>query len=507
MCTRGFFIRSVILGLLWCWMLYIILQVQKVMATSTLYQNFDPYSILEVGRSANTAALKKSFRAMSLKYHPDKNRDPGASDRFMLIKKAYDALTDPISKRNYARYGNPDGPTRMELGIAMPTFDKEHQVFVLIGLLFFVIGVPLMLLLCMSGNKDETSSETLEVLEKGVTDSLDSARGAQELLLASGGESASSPAREEDEAALAAVAKELPVSKTSGKKAGAGPSKAETLFLAHVHRRRDLLSQALVVDLDELLTSWRSAALVMAELASLKGLGDALVASLDLHRCLVQAIKPGAPATGATALLQVPHFTSDRVKLYQKGPRKSLSLPTFLDLPTAELKSSFDGIGVSAQELADIEEFAAVAPRVSIAEASVFVEGEENICQGDLATLQVTLTRSNLRDGEAAGAAHTPLFPSAAIHEAWWVLFSLPGKGTPTRCVRVLDSGREIVVQRKFKVTMVGKCRVKVQVVCEAYMGLDLDTMISFEAKPAADEGDNDTFEGEDEEDISGEED
>ncbi|CAE8607297.1 unnamed protein product [Polarella glacialis] len=46
---------------------------------------------------------------------------------------------------------------------------------------------------------------------------------------------------------------------------------------------------------------------------------------------------------------------------------------------------------------------------MQIQEARVFVEGEDEICVGDVATLQVRLLRSNLREGEAAGAGHAPL--------------------------------------------------------------------------------------------------
>merc|ERR1719440_94516 len=101
------------------------------MATSSLYQNFDPYSILAVGSSSSAADIKKAFRKLSLKLHPDKNPSQQAAEQFMLVKKAYDALTDPVAKRNFALYGNPDGPVRMELGVAIPMASKDSQGLVL----------------------------------------------------------------------------------------------------------------------------------------------------------------------------------------------------------------------------------------------------------------------------------------------------------------------------------------------------------------------------------------
>eukprot|EP00913_Durusdinium_trenchii_P022009 g20682.t1 len=88
----GFGARLVLLALLWCWLVYIMMQ---------------------------------DWEQLSLKYHPDKNPDAAAAEKFILIKKAYDALTDPVAKRNYRLYGNPDGPTRVELSVTLPTVDKD----------------------------------------------------------------------------------------------------------------------------------------------------------------------------------------------------------------------------------------------------------------------------------------------------------------------------------------------------------------------------------------------
>jgi molecular chaperone DnaJ len=62
----------------------------------------DFYKILEVSRSASPEEIKKSYRKLALKYHPDKN--PGDSDaerRFQEIAEAYETLSDPKKKQQY----------------------------------------------------------------------------------------------------------------------------------------------------------------------------------------------------------------------------------------------------------------------------------------------------------------------------------------------------------------------------------------------------------------------
>src|SRR5690348_7709640 len=75
----------------------------------------DPYEILGVNRSASEAEIKKAFRSLAKKYHPDtKGGDPAAQKRFQEISGAYDIIGDKEKRAKYDSgeidaSGNPRG--------------------------------------------------------------------------------------------------------------------------------------------------------------------------------------------------------------------------------------------------------------------------------------------------------------------------------------------------------------------------------------------------------------
>lgn len=65
----------------------------------------DFYEILGVSKGASEAEIKRAYRKMALQWHPDRNKDPSASDKFKEINKAYEVLSDPKKKEVYDQYG------------------------------------------------------------------------------------------------------------------------------------------------------------------------------------------------------------------------------------------------------------------------------------------------------------------------------------------------------------------------------------------------------------------
>lgn len=70
------------------------------------------YRVLGVEQDANEGALKKSYRKLALKLHPDKNSAPNADEAFKAVGLAYATLSDPQKRAVYDRYGDEDPDNR-----------------------------------------------------------------------------------------------------------------------------------------------------------------------------------------------------------------------------------------------------------------------------------------------------------------------------------------------------------------------------------------------------------
>lgn len=65
----------------------------------------DYYKILNVAKGASDDDLKKAYRKLALKYHPDKNKAKGAEEKFKEIAESYEVLSDKKKREIYDKYG------------------------------------------------------------------------------------------------------------------------------------------------------------------------------------------------------------------------------------------------------------------------------------------------------------------------------------------------------------------------------------------------------------------
>lgn len=84
----------------------------------------DYYKILGVDKKASSAEIKKAYRKLAMKYHPDHAKDdPAAEDRFKKISEAYAVLSDPEKKKQYDTYGSADFQQRFSQEDIFRNFD------------------------------------------------------------------------------------------------------------------------------------------------------------------------------------------------------------------------------------------------------------------------------------------------------------------------------------------------------------------------------------------------
>lgn len=95
----------------------------------------NPYHVLGVPEDATPADIKKSYRALALKYHPDKAGPEGA-EKFKEVQAAYDVLSDPVKRERYDRFG--------EMGDAVPEALIVSRVMQIVAaLIIFLIAALL----------------------------------------------------------------------------------------------------------------------------------------------------------------------------------------------------------------------------------------------------------------------------------------------------------------------------------------------------------------------------
>merc|ERR1711915_573133 len=139
----------------------------------------------------------------------------------------------------------------------------------------------------------------------------------------------------------------------------------------------------------------------------------------------------------------------------------------------------------NATQQADILDFCSNYPEISL-EVKAYVEDEDEICVGDIITVEFTLTRKHLEEGESQGTVHAPFFPKQ-VKEEWYIYLIEPSGST-----RILghtikkNQDREIVDKICFQAGRPGKFTYHLHAISDSYFGIDQKADVSFTVKTEA---------------------
>lgn len=434
--------------------------------------SFDPFHILDVDSSADMKEIKKAYKKMSLKFHPDKNpNNPQAEATFMMVAKAYEALTDPTAKENYEKYGNPDGKQSLAVSIGLPEFllNVDNRNFVLLSYLIIMVGLIPMAVWSYYSNSSKFGEKDVmydsyawfhhnlneHILIKGLPEVL----------------SGSAEFRERNMTKSAEGQQEITNILRKCKPHMQKPNfnhpvvlKGNVLLHSYLTRQTDAISEASQEDMNFMLRY--SSSLIDAMISVCKH-QESLAAALNCIK-FGQYVAQGMWLKDSE-LLQLPHFTSAEVAHAKKGKNGVKGIKEYIDLDNDSKKGLAD---FSDAQKEDIFKTCKLLPDISI-ESKVFVDDDEdnNVYEGDLCTVAVKITRNNLEDGEKAGLVHAPRFPFPK-REAWWVALGTT-QGKIISIDKVTSPDKVVEHKIKFLAPKQGTYEFELHVLSNAYVGFD----------------------------------
>lgn len=483
--TVGFIVNFILtlLGLAVCYYLILLVWDDHEIAS------FDPYQILGIDQGSTDKVIKKAYRMLSLKYHPDKN--PGnkqAEEIFMKVAKAYEALTDETAKENWEKYGNPDGKQALEVSIGLPTFllEKDNQNTILvIYLLLLVVVIPVLTGLYYARSKQygekNVMYDTYAFFNHMLNENLLVKQLPEVYAGASEFHKRNAPKKNPstvDREAFTELHKQMKDVQMHKPKYDNIPIVYTGNVLLHAHLNQlPISSPSLRADLSYMLS--RSPELIdaLVELASSHHWLNTTLRIIEFSQYLTQGL-----FTKDSPFMQLPHVGAQEIKaiMTSKGAVKGKTLPAFLDTPDEE-KRGLSRLTDSQKK--DVLDVCRLMPNIEV-NVDVFVEDEEEIAENDLVTVKLTATRKNVSEGKNTPPVYAPKYPDV-LKESWHAI--LANRDQKIICLeKVTDQGRTFTAELRFMVQRQGQYAYEVHLKSDNYVGLDQIFPVKFTVLPAS---------------------
>ncbi|KAJ2001125.1 secretory subunit [Coemansia thaxteri] len=367
---------------------------------------WDPYKVLGIDSGESEELITKSFRKLSLKWHPDKvgqDMKEKAGEMMAEINRAYKTLTNAEARENYEKYGNPDGMQTQSMGIALPKLLVEAHtspfVLMLYGLIFgFVMPfyVGRWWYNSTRYQKDGILNPTIGTFFKNIREHI-SQRNLIELLTAAS-EFAEDDLkyRPSEERAIADVAEK--VQRVSRRHAMEvfGPSKKFTSkdawkanVLLHAHFFRVHIGDTSLADQQQQLvvTALTLVHRGLLQISTAHNWYNCSSLLMNISQMLVQGVY-----AFDSPLMQLPGITwENQPKIYKE--KDVYSVNQLMRLPSAEQRRTLDVL--NDKQFEEALQVSEAIPRIEIARALLTVVGDKVITHQSIVTLLVKIKVAN----------------------------------------------------------------------------------------------------------------
>lgn len=405
----------------WAIFAFFIYKIKNLQVENKLW---DPYQILGIKTSSTEKEIKKHYKRLSLKFHPDKvkatlnSTKEEIAQKFVELTKAYKALTDEEVRRNYEEYGHPDGKQEFSMSIALPTWiiEAKNNYYVL-GVYGLVFGLLLPYfvqkwwygsrMLTKDGIRNETAGHYFIKLKEYMK-----FPQLLEVFSASYENKLDIPERSTDDVAIQKVSAQargelfqrqgirLEYSKTYS---ATWCRKSLALLEAHL-LRTEVKDSNLAKDQQVVLTKSILLQNALLQMALARNWLTTSLLAMSLSQYIHQAVW-----SGDSELLQLPNVTPEVIKGINKGRRRRITdLAGLMELDEQERRNALRIL--SDQEYNQAINIAKQFPKLDVPNAFFKVLGEKVITPGALVTFVMKLRL--LHPGQKV-----PKVPAKALEE------------------------------------------------------------------------------------------
>ncbi|KAL2912598.1 secretory subunit [Polyrhizophydium stewartii] len=406
---------------------------------------WDPYQILGVSESADEAVIKKAFKKLSLKFHPDKvaEADRGeAEKKFVDISKAYKTLTDPETRKVFDETGHPDGKqgksganaiirriSPFQLGLALPKWLVEEGNNRIAS-----ADLTALIRICVARwwstakhmTRNKVANETMALFYREIKDQM-GFKPLLEILSRSfefrelatrGSNSAYDELAEQVRVAMENKTHDR-FDKTKKLQGHAkdpvsvAAFRAQLLITAHMLRVKPK-NAALQEEMIKVVEICALLVIGMLQIATARFWLLSSLSIIDLSQHIIQAYY-----YRQSPILQLPYVDVDDLKQFQTKKRNVSTVQQFIQLSKDDQRSLLSHL--NDEQFDAVTAAAARIPAVKIVKAEYTVAGETLIAPGSIVTLAVKM-RAVYNNREPEGRNdHIEDAEEAGKKKQWWV--------------------------------------------------------------------------------------